>query len=394
MQKKNQIKILCILGIFLIVFLSAPSSIDAILSCNISTDPCAAVEYFQISPLGTGHLSVDGTYSLAQCCTDNASTIANTCTDRFSVILRNNAPNNAHVEMGNMTTAGYSDICLSTNTLGKIVDCRYIPGDMSCATNYTCVASMAQKTNSHVGNCTDFNAPNNFKLCCYVRRAPSFISGNISVQDPGNLSSWMNASDYGPGDVINVSVFNTSNSYLFATTNDIDVNGSKLYHLRLPYAAIGMNLTITYHAPGYSTETLNVNITDPHITYLPDMNLTLATGCRPDCTMNDGICHASCQGLGGCFYNDSIIATSGAYSGQNMSTICDGSLPGWRKQLNDTHYFDCCNGAPQSRFDIPLNASLDRKIENLKTYQHIVMIKGKKYKMYVSVWEWDENAEP
>jgi hypothetical protein len=394
MQKKHLLKALSVLTIFIVLLVFSPIETDALLSCNISTDPCGAVEFFQISPLATGHLSIDGTYSLSQCCSENVTTLANTCADRYSVILRHNSPNNAHVEMGNMTTGGYSNLCMSTDTVGRVVDCSYIAGDLSCAVNYTCIATMTDKTNSHVGNCTDFTSPDNYRLCCYVKRVPSYISGNISVQDPANLSRWMNATDFSTGDLVNVSVFNTSNNFLFATTNDIDVNGTKIYHLRLPYSALNMNLTVSYHSPGYSTETITVNITEPYTTYLPTPNLSLATGCRPDCTMNDGICHADCHGLGGCFYNDSIVATSGAFAGQNMSTICDGSLPGWRKQLNDTHYFDCCNGRPQSRLDIPLNTTLDRKIENLKTYQHIVMIRGKKYKMYVSVWEWDEDAQP
>jgi hypothetical protein len=214
------------------------------------------------------------------------------------------------------------------------------------------------------------------------------VYGEVYVEDPNNPGNYINASDYGSGNDVLIMVYNRSNLENFTYTYDHIVNGTPMFWLTVP-SEDKFVLSIEFSSPQHHPHIMDLNI-GPGNTDLGTIILDLVKECQPDCTMNDNRCHIECDGINGCDFNESIVATSGANAGLNMAEICDGGKPGWEKMLNDTHVFSCCQGNPRPSSAALVKPELVSDVENIKTFQHTVNYKGKKIKMYVTIWESEE----
>ena len=97
------------------------------------------------------------------------------------------------------------------------------------------------------------------------------------------------------------------------------------------------------------------------------------TICENDCTFfDDNIVHASCDGLNGCTFYDSI-----------SKAACDNSQPGWVRDYNSTHYVTCASGSPQPKIEI--EASVGCESGTLVKVTRIVVYNGKPVKLVVAV---------
>ncbi len=85
---------------------------------------------------------------------------------------------------------------------------------------------------------------------------------------------------------------------------------------------------------GYNTRTENITLSGTSNSTL--IQLYLSSECQSDCTMNDGVCYAECNGSSGCeFYNNETL------------NLCDGANDGDRFEYSEDYEVECCTGTPE-----------------------------------------------
>lgn len=99
---------------------------------------------------------------------------------------------------------------------------------------------------------------------------------------------------------------------------------------------------------GYNTVTRTITISSAD-EELESFWMYLNAECQSDCTMNDRVCHAECEGVNGCTYS--------TYESESVANYCDGLREGYRYVLSETedsaadivYGYDvyCCNNEPE-----------------------------------------------
>jgi hypothetical protein len=142
----------------------------------------------------------------------------------------------------------------------------------------------------------------------------------------------------------------------------------------------------------HRSETVNEeDIKSGGITYLENhtLNLTLFENdnvCESDCTYKtDTMCHVDCLGINGC-YNSEVFDTLG---------MCGSVLNPYEKgtilTINSTDKVVCCNGDPYKYQPEDVDETdlveLNPKLDNVKSLERIVFIKGQSYKVHVVLFD-------
>jgi len=120
-----------------------------------------------------------------------------------------------------------------------------------------------------------------------------------------------------------------------------DTNDVGSYEFALP---AGTYYRVT-EADGYNTVTNIIDVSADETA--PLFWIYLNDACQSDCTMNDDICHASCQGVNGCAFS--------SYEGKSIGEYCEGYKKGYRYVLSEQESGStvtgdevyCCTGEPQ-----------------------------------------------
>lgn len=97
---------------------------------------------------------------------------------------------------------------------------------------------------------------------------------------------------------------------------------------------------------GYNTVTKTITITEDAV--LSSFWIYLNAECQPDCTKNDQICYAACDGVNNCSYS--------SYENSSIATYCDGLKKSYRYVLSEStdetsnsvygYEVHCCNNTP------------------------------------------------
>lgn len=135
---------------------------NKILECEI-VDSCQEdyVDLFHLFSTINSHaeLSNYSNFDYEVCCKSNYTSINYTCEGNYTTILHLFQETNSHVELSNRSNYDIK-VCLSTPSSSHIkTQCGYYG---SCPTNFTCLASVNQDTNSHMGDCDAYP----IKICC------------------------------------------------------------------------------------------------------------------------------------------------------------------------------------------------------------------------------------
>jgi hypothetical protein len=132
-----------------------------------------------------------------------------------------------------------------------------------------------------------------------------------------------------------------------ATDNDV---GSYEFSLS------GGDYYLVTEGDGYNTATSTItvpgdDVDEDGVTTYTSFWIYLSEGCQPDCTMNDGLCYASCDGVNSCEFQ------TYDETGESVSTYCDGLSESTRYVLSEEEDADantvsgyevyCCTGTPQ-----------------------------------------------
>lgn len=141
------------INILLIALLILPTLVFADnMVCSIKSS-CSAGEtdIFEMYDLTNSHSGLSGSgYANKICCTNSNAV----CSSPGSVVvLKLSSAINAHAELSS-GTAYSTSVCLASNTAGQTILCSY--GSTAPSSEYTCLGSIYDVTNSHVGNCNAY----------------------------------------------------------------------------------------------------------------------------------------------------------------------------------------------------------------------------------------------
>lgn len=127
--------------------------------------------------------------------------------------------------------------------------------------------------------------------------------------------------------------------------------------------------TFVFFEPGYQTEIITQYI-DQHTNI--DVSMRLSSDCLEDCTRLDGgeyRCDPTCDGSNGCEYNASVVSQAPYILGMSNKELCDGALPGWTFDNNDTYKIKCCSeGFVRAAPKTPTVVEPSKGIKEFQTY--------------------------
>ncbi len=200
-KKKTYLVILLLIAM---AFFSHLVSSD--LSCEITTT-CNAIDLLHLSNITNAHAELPNQtfYSYKLCC--NSSTyINNSCGPNSVTFLKLWNITNSHVEVSTQNNYNYN-ACISSDTT---ISCEVLN---ECLTNQTCLVSISNTTNAHVGNCSEYP----YKICCFHNSPPVIHSIEINPRPAytdSNLSCTVNITDIDNQELqINFSWYNGTNLY-------------------------------------------------------------------------------------------------------------------------------------------------------------------------------------
>ena len=135
------------------------------LSCTIRNTPCIGNEVcvFRMDDTAGGHAGTcsDSSYSYRVCCSASSGSLSVDIKDGNcgqDGVISLFSTDNSHVEK--YPSSNYNnDICLSS-TAG-VINCNY---PASCGGGHTCIASISDTTNAHIGDCNAYTT----KICCWI----------------------------------------------------------------------------------------------------------------------------------------------------------------------------------------------------------------------------------
>jgi len=172
----NNTKIFFGMGILFLALIVSSHFVDTSLSCEVVTT-CSYTDIFHISNETNAHaeLSNNSNYNYKICCNDTAGlNIGNSCAGSYYTLLHLSNQTNAHAELNNESNYNFN-VCINISS-GEL-NCSY---ESSCSGYDTCIASVSDSTNAHVGNCTDYST----KICCGFNAAPTLDYLNLTPVSP------------------------------------------------------------------------------------------------------------------------------------------------------------------------------------------------------------------
>ncbi len=334
-----------LLMLFLIFLVSLFSS-SALLTCDIKgVCDSGEVEMLELTATPNAHVADPSfdSYPYSICC----SGVPGLGTDNSGeTFLRLSGPNNAHVEIS--TNNNYPVL---VNISPSQVSCNYRSG--SCASDYTCLASISSSTNAVVGECDPGPFDYDTQVCC---KCDATIKGYVSDEE-GFL------------DGVKVELFYGLN--MIAEYPSTAAGG--YYEMDVPCG--------TYSLVASKEDYVVSTVTDVSLglTAETEINITMTYGlvCEADCTyLLDDRCHEECDGFtdGGdsCQFYDNIAKTK-----------CDLAQSGWQVEYDSDNIVRCCEGTPGAVTQI--DTVINCPYKNLVKFYRIVTYQGKPIKMVTVV---------
>jgi len=163
---------------------------SAALQCTVCAPPCPpayTVNVFNLSDDGSAFIGTSERE--VRCYEDAGGTLSNTGTEAYNaVVIRITELLAAHSQRGDTPPPNYPyPVNLSSDN--RILSCGYILGD--CLSNgwQTCVASLSEDTNAHVGDCSRYG----LKVCCNASLSDTTgpVCTNIEIYPPSSVP-WTN----------------------------------------------------------------------------------------------------------------------------------------------------------------------------------------------------------
>ena len=182
----NKTKVFAGIGILFLALIVSSHFVDTSLSCEIVTN-CNNTDIFHISNKTNAHaeLSNNSNYAYEICCNDTTGlNVGTSCSGEYFILLHLSNQTNAHAELNNESNYNFN-VCISSS--GGLLNCSY---ESSCDNYDTCIASVSNSTNAHVGNCTDYST----KICCNITAANTAPTITANVTSPTNVytnTDWM-----------------------------------------------------------------------------------------------------------------------------------------------------------------------------------------------------------
>jgi len=139
------------------------NSVEAALSCSVTTGSCANTTVFKMSATTNAHAELPGqTYYNYYVCCSGVTGLGNDCNaTNKDVVLRLSNTTNAHVEK--KTYTNYTNLACLSAPAGPAITCSYTTDTCSTlGTDYVCLATISGDTNAHVGDCNAYST----KVCC------------------------------------------------------------------------------------------------------------------------------------------------------------------------------------------------------------------------------------
>jgi len=196
----NNTKIFFGIWILFLALIVSSHFVDTSLSCEVVTT-CSYTDIFHISDETNAHaeLSNNSDYNYKICCNDTEGlNIGASCSDEYFILLHLSNQTNAHAELNNESNYNEFNVCINISSGGLKFNCGY---KSNCSGYDTCIASVSNSTNAHVGNCTDYST----KICCEFNAAPTLDYLNLTPVSPyttDNLYVNVTCSDNDVGDTI------------------------------------------------------------------------------------------------------------------------------------------------------------------------------------------------
>ncbi|MBU3941764.1 MAG: hypothetical protein KKF74_02525, partial [Nanoarchaeota archaeon] len=172
-------KIFFEMGILFLALIVSSHFVDTSLSCNVITS-CSYTDIFHISNETNAHaeLNNNSNYNYKICCNDTAGlNIGTGCSGEYFTLLHLSNQTNAHAELNNESNYNFN-VCISSSD--GLLNCSY---ESSCSGYDTCIASVSNSTNAHVGNCTDYST----KICCNITAANTAPTITANATSPTNV---------------------------------------------------------------------------------------------------------------------------------------------------------------------------------------------------------------
>lgn len=162
--------------LLILTILLATTTISAdpiFFNCTVSTS-CSGLDVFHISDLTDAHaeLNSQSNYQYKVCCNATGTDIS-VSQEISGGFIGLSYPTDAHIEAGNKTNYGYHLKFSSTN--GTII-CDYLS---SCSGYNTCLISMSDYTDAHVGDC--ITNPYQIMLCCKIEYMSLTLNLNTTI---------------------------------------------------------------------------------------------------------------------------------------------------------------------------------------------------------------------
>ncbi len=367
------------------------SLVYAQLSCRIS-DSCDTQQK-EIKVLGISNTDQQAHAELPSytnyinniCCRDTVGyPLGNSKTDKFVKVLNLLSETNSVVEETNKNNYNYGAYLSSPF---YDIACEYLqdcakPSIPDTLNSHTCLASISDDTNAHIGGCDTFTK----KVCCKIicKSTETDCQDGIDndcngltdcsdSQCDGGLEGTLKEKDKADFFIAKANVtakidllFNAS-----GITNDLGY-----YKFRI---SCGMFNVIAAHKD-YITQVKTNIIVNPQSYTNVDFELVQGLSCESDCTLFDeNIIRVDCESKNECKFCDIDAETN-----KRVKEVCSGSQPGWVEEYNATHYVTCPSGCPVPKEGV---TATNVKCESgtLVKATRIVIYQGKPVKLVVAV---------
>lgn len=309
-----------ILLIASVVLLALAMPVNSRLSCEVAA-ACGYTTMFRISDPSNGHaeLANESNYNNLVCCRELEDySLGTGCSGNYATLLKLLTNSDSHAEEYNESNYNIS-VCMNTTMSGLTV--AYAP---SCASYDTCVASISNNINAHVGNCTAYST----KVCITTENLHVTLNLNTSRVFPNELVQiYGNVTDRNGAGISNATISIYLNGTLLTTDDLISAPTgyafSDGYHVAVKNmdqlgrngSGSGYNVKIGSETVAKNGSGSGYNVALGYLRTLNNTNKTLMTNANG--TYNYTIMAPSSDGL----YEIKVNVTYNAVSGQNTTIL-------------------------------------------------------------------------
>ncbi len=303
-----------------VVLLALAMPANSRLSCEVAA-ACGYTTMFRISDPSNGHaeLANESNYNNLVCCRELEDySLGTGCSGNYATLLKLLTNSDSHAEEYNESNYNIS-VCINTTMSSMTV--AYAP---SCASYDTCVASISNNINAHVGNCTTYST----KVCVTTENLHVTLNLNTSRVFPNELVQiYGNVTDRNGTGISNATINIYLNGTLL-TTDDLasaptGYAFSDGYHVVVKNidqlgrngSGSGFNVKLGSESVAKNGSGSGFNVALGYTRTLNNTNKTLMTNANG--TYNYTIKAPSSDGL----YEIRVNVTYNAVSGQNTTIL-------------------------------------------------------------------------